>query len=61
MFFLLPKATKHRTFQGPPRLELSIGHQTRCFPIGFQSLDSFQGPPSWGLPLPPFFSFSLKL
>jgi hypothetical protein len=30
-FLLLPKATKHGTFQGPPSWEPSIGHQVGVF------------------------------
>ncbi len=45
-FFLLPRATKLGTFQWPPSLEPSnghqtlepfIGHQARCFPIDHQA------------------------
>ncbi len=60
MFFLLlllPKATKHGTFQGPSSLEPFIGHQIRCFPIDHQA---------WNVPLaikclPLPLSFSLKV
>jgi hypothetical protein len=32
LLFLLPKATKHGTIQGPPSLEPSINHQVVVFP-----------------------------
>jgi len=68
VFFLhLPLATKHGTFQWPPSMEHSNGHQTWNLPMATKH-GTFQWPPSMepsighqalDPPSPPF-SFSLK-
>jgi hypothetical protein len=42
----LPKGNQTWNIQRAIKLEPSIGHQARCFPIDLQALDSFQGPPN---------------
>jgi len=59
IFLLLPKATKHGTFQGPPSLEPSKAHEAWNLPR-VTKLRTFHWPSSWGFFSPLSFPFFLK-
>jgi len=67
-FLLLPKATKHGTFQRPPNIGTFHWSPSKMFPHWPSNMEhskatklgTFHWPPSWGPPSPLSFPFYLK-